>query len=110
MSLGLRRQQGVPMIGYGSNRTMTQNNGNPAGDMQPGLFGRATRLAGLVLTLVSLGGCVVAVAPVQSAGAAPGYGYTCYAGVYVCHTPTQVPVGSQCSCPGIGAPSFGTVR
>jgi hypothetical protein len=110
MSLGLRRQQGVPMIGYGSNRTMTKNNRNLAGDRQRGLPGRFARLAGLIVTSFSLGGCVVAVAPVQSAGAASGYGYTCYAGVYVCRTPAQVPVGSQCSCPGIGAPSFGTVR
>ena len=68
------------------------------------------KLAGLVSLTVaglSLGGCVVA--PGRSAGAAPGYGYTCYAGVYVCRVPQQIPVGSRCSCPGIGAPSFGHV-
>lgn len=110
MSLGLRRQQGVAMIGYGSNRTMTKNSRNRSGGKPRRLPGRAARLAGLLVMSASLEGCVVAVSPVPSAGAASGYGYTCYAGVYVCRTPAQVPVGSQCSCPGIGAPSFGTVR
>ncbi len=38
------------------------------------------------------------------------YGATCYAGVYVCQAPGNTPVGSGCSCPGLGAPSYGTVR
>ena len=37
-------------------------------------------------------------------------GTTCYAGVYVCRAPAQSPVDSGCSCPGIGAPSYGVVR
>ena len=72
------------------------------------------RVAGLVAGPVALafvglsvGGCVVT--PTASAGAAPGYGYTCYAGVYVCRVPQQIPAGTQCSCPGIGAPSFGRI-
>ena len=64
-------------------------------------------VAGMFLVALSLGGCEVAPSP--SAGAAPGYGYTCYAGVYVCRVPQQIPVGSRCSCPGLGAPSFGKV-
>lgn len=72
------------------------------------LLGRAAGLGGLVVAAISLGGCVVEVP--ASTGVASGYGYTCYAGVYVCRLPQQVPAGSQCSCPGIGAPSFGTVR
>lgn len=32
----------------------------------------------------------------------------CYAGVYTC--PVNLPAGSECSCPAIGAPSYGTVR
>lgn len=76
------------------------------------------RRAGLILRLAALGlfglplaGCVgVASAGGPSSGAAPGYGYTCYAGVYVCRLPQQIPVGTQCSCPGIGAPSFGRVQ
>ncbi len=73
-------------------------------------IGEGFRLAGLVLGGLSLAGCVVEVPAQQSAAAAPGYGYTCYAGVYVCRLPQQIPSGTQCSCPGIGAPSFGTVH
>lgn len=36
-------------------------------------------------------------------------GTTCYAGNYVCQVYPQ-PAGSGCSCPAIGAPSYGTVR
>ncbi len=72
--------------------------------------GKRWRLIGLALAVLPLAGCVVEVPAQQSATAAPGYGYTCYAGVYVCRLPQQIPVGTQCSCPGIGAPSFGTVR
>jgi hypothetical protein len=38
------------------------------------------------------------------------YGSTCYAGVYTCQLPQSIPVGAQCSCPGLGAPSYGNVR
>ncbi len=38
------------------------------------------------------------------------YGSTCYAGVYVCAAPGNTPVNAGCSCPGIGAPSYGVVR
>lgn len=38
------------------------------------------------------------------------YGYMCYAGHYTCSMPEQTPVGTTCTCPGIGAPSYGTVR
>ncbi len=69
--------------------------------------GRVAALIALALAGLSLGGCVVT--PTASAGAAPGYGYTCYAGVYVCRVPQQIPVGTRCSCPGIGAPSFGRI-
>ncbi len=39
-----------------------------------------------------------------------GYGSVCKAGFYTCHTPYQVPLGSPCSCPGLGAPSYGNVH
>ena len=42
----------------------------------------------------------------------PGSGYagtTCSAGNYVCQVPPG-PLGAQCSCPGLGAPSFGVIR
>jgi hypothetical protein len=56
--------------------------------------------------LAGLAGCVGAPTVVEPTG----YGATCYAGAYVCQLPAQAPVGSQCTCPGIGAPSFGAVR
>ena len=40
----------------------------------------------------------------------PSYGAHCSAGAYQCWLPASVPVGSTCSCPGIGAPSYGTVN
>lgn len=58
---------------------------------------------------LALGGCASTNVP-QSPGAAPGMGYTCSAGFYVCRMPQQVPLGQQCSCPGLGAPSYGTVQ
>jgi hypothetical protein len=52
--------------------------------------------------------------PQASTGAAPqtpvAYGGTCYAGVYVCPAPGYTPVGQTCTCPGLGAPSYGTVE
>ena len=38
------------------------------------------------------------------------YGSTCQAGFYQCLLPAAGVIGSQCSCPGIGAPSYGVVR
>ncbi len=66
--------------------------------------------AAALALLGALGGCVAApvVAPPGSVGY--GYGYTCYAGFYTCTLPAQGPVGSPCSCPGIGAPSYGTIH
>ena len=56
-----------------------------------------------------------AVTPAASSGrAGPAtpvpLGATCYAGVYVCRLPALQPAGSGCACPGIGAPSYGSVR
>ena len=45
----------------------------------------------------------------EGIGAAGGYGYVCHAGFYQCNLPQQVPLGSRCSCPGLGAPSYGRV-
>ena len=89
---------------------MTDGNRQTGRLSRAGRTGKGLRLAGLALAALPLAGCVVEVPAQQSADAAPGYGYTCYAGVYVCRLPQQIPVGTQCSCPGIGAPSFGTVR
>jgi hypothetical protein len=38
------------------------------------------------------------------------YGSTCYAGIYTCGAAPQSHVGAVCSCPGIGAPSYGSVQ
>ena len=56
--------------------------------------------------LVALGGCVAYV-PVETASV-PVTGQTCYAGVYIC--PVAGPYGAPCSCPALGAPSFGVIR
>ncbi len=47
----------------------------------------------------------------KSQSASPvAYGATCYAGVYVCQAKAYTPIGQTCSCPGLGAPSYGTVN
>jgi hypothetical protein len=38
------------------------------------------------------------------------YGAMCYAGIYHCAAPANTPIGRTCSCPGIGAPSYGSVQ
>ena len=38
------------------------------------------------------------------------YGATCYAGAYTCALPASGPIGGPCSCPALGAPSYGTIR
>ena len=103
-----------PIILAGSNRIMTDHTYGPEDaascrDAGRNVVGRGRSLMALAAAALMLGGCVVEV-PATGSTAAPGYGYTCYAGVYVCRTPQQVPVGSPCSCPGIGAPSFGRVH
>ena len=65
------------------------------------------RLLGAFGLLAALAGCVGVAAPVQQP---TGYGYVCYAGAYKCQLGAQLPVGTQCTCPGLGAPSFGAVR
>ena len=71
---------------------------------------RKVKLCLPVLGLLGVAGCTGVAAAGPQPGVIPGYGYTCYAGNYVCHLHEQVPVGAQCTCPGIGAPSYGTVR
>ena len=61
---------------------------------------------GLAGGMLLLAGCVGQPQVVSS----NGYGYVCYAGVYTCRLQAQYPVGAPCSCPGIGAPSYGTVH
>ncbi len=65
---------------------------------------------GLLAAAMALSGCSGVAQAGPQPGVAPGYGTACYAGFYMCRLPQQAPTGSQCSCPGIGAPSYGTVR
>jgi hypothetical protein len=62
------------------------------------------RTVWIVVTL-ALSGCGAPGGPVS---ATPGS--TCYAGAYVCPMPTPGRVGAECSCPGIGAPSYGVIN
>jgi hypothetical protein len=64
-------------------------------------------MATIVPLLAMLSGCEGA--PTAEQGAAAGYGYVCHAGFYQCTLPAQYPLGSRCSCPGLGAPSYGRV-
>ncbi len=79
----------------------------------------ARRLAVLGV-LLPLSGCYVAPGAIAPFGAPAGTAYapvrseeyagtTCEAGVYVCQV-TPGPLGAECSCPGLGAPSFGVIR
>ncbi len=63
--------------------------------------------AASLAALLCLAGCVGAPQAV-SAQASP-YGYFCSAGFYRCRLAAQYPLGSQCTCPGLGAPSYGVV-
>ncbi len=69
-----------------------------------------------VAALLGLAGCVgepgaYAPGPGYGPGYARGpYGGTCFAGNYTCALPQPAPVGAQCSCPGLGAPSYGQVQ
>ncbi len=65
-------------------------------------------LVTIVPLLAALAACEGAPAA-EGEGAAAGYGYVCHAGFYQCTLPQQVPLGSRCSCPGLGAPSYGRV-
>ena len=48
--------------------------------------------------------------PTQRGRPAVPYSAMCYAGPYTCQMPVAGPVGSGCSCPGLGAPSYGSLR
>ena len=81
-----------------------------------------TRLTLSTGLLALLAGCYGAPATEQPITAAPAsvttatgapavaVGYRCYAGAYICALPAYGPIGSGCSCPGLGAPSYGTIR
>ena len=62
-----------------------------------------------VLALLAVAGCV-APPPAYVAGGPGVLGTQCAAGFYVCGLSVPSQVGAQCSCPGLGAPSYGVVR
>ncbi len=82
---------------------------------------RLAGAAGLLATLAGCYGAPVTDQPIVAGTAAPNavtatgapvvaVGYRCYAGTYICNLPAPGPIGTGCSCPGLGAPSFGTIR
>ena len=87
----------------------------------PGL--KILRRFAVLAALLPLGACYVApgaiapFGPAEQSGTvyAPPpdgreyVGTTCSAGNYVCPV-APGPVGAQCSCPALGAPSFGVIR
>ena len=76
-----------------------------AAAVTPRRHGAWLLLAALPL-LAFLSGCE---GTASAEGVTGGYGYVCHAGFYQCTLPAQVPLGSRCSCPGLGAPSYGRV-
>ncbi|EHH67288.1 hypothetical protein GMO_22820 [Gluconobacter morbifer G707] len=75
-------------------------------------FCRSGLRAGAGLSLLGLAACVgtAAPGPIPKGTPVAGYGYTCKAGIYTCKMPTQVPLGAPCSCPGLGAASYGNIH
>lgn len=71
----------------------------------------------IVFPVLGLGMLVSACVPPPAPGivVAPGAvqvyaSNNCYAGFYQCVLPTAQQAGTPCACPGLGAPSYGTVR
>jgi hypothetical protein len=63
----------------------------------------------LAATLTALTGCdQPPPLPPQPVQAGVPYGSFCAAGSYSC--PASGQVGAPCACPGLGAPSYGTIR
>ena len=59
---------------------------------------------------LGLSGCAQPPAPAVPLQAGGAYfSQRCSAGFYQCDLPVAAEVGTQCACPGLGAPSYGTV-
>ena len=71
---------------------------------------RFTRPALFAASLLGLAGCVGAPAPVNVPPGSVVLSQQCFAGFYQCVLPQPGPIGTPCSCPGLGAPSFGSIR
>ncbi|GBQ33700.1 hypothetical protein HLH34_06310 [Gluconacetobacter azotocaptans] len=67
-------------------------------------------IGGLAVVPAGCQGVAEAYQPPGPPGPVAGYGYSCHAGVYTCRLPYQAPLGAPCSCPGLGAPSYGNVH
>lgn len=58
-----------------------------------------------------LGGCVPAPAVIyESTPQQTAYATFCSAGAYQCPIPYGTAPGTECACPGLGAPSYGSAR
>ncbi len=79
---------------------------------RPTSIRRSARVLGGIAGLLLLAACegTAAPGPTPPGTQVVGYGYTCKAGIYTCKMPTQVPLGNPCSCPGIGAASYGNIH
>ncbi len=77
---------------------------------RPPLLMRRIVAGAMLAGAMAVSGCTGAAEAGPQPGVVPGYGTACYAGFYMCRLPQQAPAGSQCTCPGLGAPSYGTVR
>lgn len=77
-----------------------------------GLLKRCALICACVAPLGLLGACMgnAASGPIDPRVPVSGYGYTCKAGIYTCKLPQRVPLATSCSCPGLGAASYGNVH
>ena len=73
----------------------------------PRLVRRLTPFAAAA-ALLGLAGCVAPPPPYAVGQVA--ISNQCAAGFYQCVLPASGPVGAPCACPGIGAPSYGSIR
>ncbi len=62
----------------------------------------------VLAALAMLGGCVAAPQPIPPGSVV--LSQQCSSGFYQCVLPQPNQVGTPCSCPGLGAPSYGVVR
>jgi hypothetical protein len=78
--------------------------------VRPAVFAALLGLAGCVGAPTSYGPGYGPPGYAQRPGGPVAYGATCSAGVYTCALAQGRPLGTPCSCPGLGAPSYGNVR
>ncbi len=64
----------------------------------------------LALGVLAASGCVAPPPQPIGVAGAPSYGTQCVAGFYQCALSAPGQAGAPCSCPGLGAPSYGSIR